>query len=139
MSNNRIWLSSPTMHGEEQKYIKEAFDTNWVAPLGKNVNEFENEMCGYLGIKSAAAMTAGTHALHMAVKLADIKEGETGLTDIWFEYNALKMAKERGLGDDIQGEALEKLIDEAWETCPPPKAIDFRMSFSRRNRYRVQA
>ena len=70
---------------------------------------------------------------------ADIREGETSLTDIWFEFNALKMAKERGLGDDIQGEELEALIDEAWDACPPPRAIDFRMSFSRVNRYRVEA
>ena len=52
----KIYLSSPTMHGEEQVYVKEAFDTNWVAPLGKNVTEFENEVAKYLGIKSAAAM-----------------------------------------------------------------------------------
>ena len=69
---------------------------------------------------------------------ADIREGETSLTDIWFEYNALKMAKERGLPEDISGEALEVLIDEAWDNCPPPKAIDFRMSFSRENRYRLE-
>ena len=70
---------------------------------------------------------------------ADIREGETSLTDIWFEYCALKMAKERGLGTDIQGEELEKLIDEAWDTCPPPSAIDFRMSFDRKNRYRMES
>ena len=69
---------------------------------------------------------------------ADIREGESSLTDIWFEFNALKMAKERGLGEDIQGEELEKLIDEAWEHCPPPRAIDFRMSFSRENKYRIE-
>ncbi len=68
----KIWLSSPTMHGEEQMFIKEAFDTNWVAPLGKNVTEFENEISAYVGCKSAAAMTAGTHALHMAFKLAGV-------------------------------------------------------------------
>ena len=58
--------------GIEQKYVKEAFDTNWVAPLGKNVTEFENEMAKYVGCKAAAAMTAGTHALHMAFKLAGV-------------------------------------------------------------------
>ena len=57
---NRIFLSSPTMHGEEQKYIQEAFDTNWVAPLGKNVDEFEKGMAKYIGIKYAAALNAGT-------------------------------------------------------------------------------
>ena len=68
---------------------------------------------------------------------ADIREGESFLTDIWFEFCALKMAKERGLPDDINGEELKALIDEAWDTCPPPKAIDFRMSYDRKNKYRV--
>ena len=70
MPNKKIYLSSPTMHGEEQKYIKEAFDTNWVAPLGKNVDEFEKEMASYVGTKYAAALTSGTAALHLALKLA---------------------------------------------------------------------
>ena len=73
---DKIWLSSPTMHGEEQMFVKEAFDTNWVAPLGKNVTEFENEMAKYVGCKAAAAVTAGTHALHMAFMLAGVKEGD---------------------------------------------------------------
>ena len=47
--SDRIFLSSPTIHGEEQKFVQEAFDTNWVAPLGKNVDEFEREMAAYLG------------------------------------------------------------------------------------------
>ena len=68
--NKRIFLASPTMHGEEQAFIKEAFDTNWVAPLGKNVDEFEKEMAAYVGVAHAAALTAGTAALHLAVKLA---------------------------------------------------------------------
>lgn len=83
--HKRIWLSSPTMHGEEMKYIQEAFDTNWVAPLGKNVDEFEKEMAAYIGCKAAVAMTAGTHALHIAVKLADVKRGDIVLcSDLTF-------------------------------------------------------
>ena len=62
--DKRIFLSCPTMHGEEQVFIKEAFDTNWVAPLGKNVDEFEKEMASYLGVASGAALSAGTAALH---------------------------------------------------------------------------
>lgn len=76
MSNNRIYLSSPTIHSEEQKFVKEAFDTNWVAPLGKNVDEFEREMAEYVGAKHAAALSAGTAALHLAVKLAGVKQGD---------------------------------------------------------------
>jgi len=74
--NERIFLSCPTMHGEEQVFIKEAFDTNWVAPLGRNVNEFEKEMAAYVGVGHAAALTAGTAALHLAVKLAGVKPGD---------------------------------------------------------------
>ncbi|MBQ4601047.1 MAG: aminotransferase class I/II-fold pyridoxal phosphate-dependent enzyme [Oscillospiraceae bacterium] len=72
----RIWLSSPTMHGEEMAYIQEAFDKNWVAPLGFNVDGFEQEMRTYLGDMHALALTAGTAALHLAVKLAGVKPGD---------------------------------------------------------------
>lgn len=68
---------------------------------------------------------------------ADIREGESSLTDIWFEYCALKMAAERGIADP-QGDVLEKLMDEAWDTCPPPAEIDFRMSFDRQRKYRME-
>lgn len=93
----KIWLSTPTMHGEEQGFIKEAFDTNWVAPLGKNVTEFENEMSRYLGCKAAAAMTAGTHALHMAVKLAGVKSGDVVLcSDLTFAATVNPVTYEGG-------------------------------------------
>lgn len=74
--SNRIWLSSPTMHGEEMAYIQEAFDRNWVAPLGFNVDGFEGEMQDYLGGMHALALNAGTAALHLAVKLAGVKPGD---------------------------------------------------------------
>lgn len=76
MINGKIWLSSPTMHGDEMKYIQEAFDTNWVAPLGPNVTAFEDEVAAYVGVKSAAALVSGTSALHLAVKLAGVKPGD---------------------------------------------------------------
>jgi len=103
--NERIWLSTPTMHGEEQIYIKEAFDTNWVAPLGKNVTEFENEIAKYLGIKSAAAMTAGTHALHLAVKLAGVKPGDIVLcSDLTFAATVNPVTYEGGIPVFIDSE-----------------------------------
>ena len=70
MEKKRIYLSSPTIHGEEQEFVQEAFDTNWVAPLGPNVNEFEKELAKYVGISHAAALSAGTAAIHLALKLA---------------------------------------------------------------------
>ena len=64
----RIYLASPHMGGEELKYINEAFDTNWVAPLGPNVTGFENEICEYIGAKAATATVSGTSAIHLALK-----------------------------------------------------------------------
>ena len=72
MEQKRIYLSSPTMHGEELSYINEAFDTNWVAPLGPNVNEFEKELCSYVGGGYAAALASGTAAIHLALILAGV-------------------------------------------------------------------
>jgi len=96
-NNERIWLSTPTMHGEEQIFIKEAFDTNWVAPLGKNVTEFENEMASFVGVKSAAAMTAGTHALHLAVKLAGIEKDDIVIcSDLTFAATVNPVSYENG-------------------------------------------
>ncbi len=72
MEQKRIYLSSPTMHGEELAYINEAFATNWVAPLGPNVNEFEKELSDYVGGGYAAALSAGTAAIHLALLLAGV-------------------------------------------------------------------
>lgn len=73
-----IFLASPHMseEGYEQEYIKEAFDTNWIAPLGKNVTEFEKEMSEKLGAKKAVALSAGTAAIHMALKAIGVKQGD---------------------------------------------------------------
>lgn len=72
----RIYLSSPHMGGEEMKYIQEAFDTNWVAPLGKNVTEFENEMCEYIGRPYAVALSSGSAAIHLGLKYLGVKSGD---------------------------------------------------------------
>ncbi len=76
--NKRIFLSSPNMskQGYEQEYIKLAFDTNWIAPLGQNVDGFEKEMCEYTGAKQAAALSAGTAAIHLGLKAAGVKAGD---------------------------------------------------------------
>lgn len=73
-----IFLASPHMsdEGYEQEFIQEAFDTNWIAPLGKNVTEFENEMASKLGAKKAVALSAGTAAIHLALKSVGVKQGD---------------------------------------------------------------
>ena len=69
----KLWLSSPTMHGDEIRYIQEAYDTNWMSTVGKNLNEVERLACEKIGCRYAVALASGTSALHLAVKLA----GET--------------------------------------------------------------
>lgn len=77
---NKIWLSSPTMHGEEMQYVTEAYETNWMSTVGANINEIERSICEKLGCGYAVALSAGTASLHMAVKLAGEKlYGQTEL------------------------------------------------------------
>ena len=72
---NKVWLSSPTMHGEELKYIKEAYETNWMSTVGMNINETERLVAEKLGCKYAVGLSCGTAALHLCMKLAGIKAG----------------------------------------------------------------
>ena len=77
MSNSKIWLSSPHMGGTEIKYIQHAFDTNWIAPLGPNVDGFEHDLEKYLGQEvSVAALSSGTAALHLALIILGVKAGD---------------------------------------------------------------
>lgn len=77
MNNSKIWLSSPHMGGNEQKFVQEAFDTNWVAPLGPNVTGFEQDLEKYLGQDiHVGALSSGTAALHLALILLGIKSGD---------------------------------------------------------------
>ncbi|WP_339212138.1 aminotransferase class I/II-fold pyridoxal phosphate-dependent enzyme [Aeribacillus sp. FSL K6-3256] len=76
MLKERIYLSPPHMSGNEQKYIDEAFKTNWIAPLGPNVDAFEKELAEYVGIEGAVAVSSGTAAIHLALRLLDIKSGD---------------------------------------------------------------
>ena len=73
----RIYLSSPTIYEEEKQFVQEAFETNWVAPLGPNVNAFEKEIAEYVRCGHAAAVSSGTSAIHLAMKLANVKAGDT--------------------------------------------------------------
>lgn len=116
----KVWLSSPTMHGEELEYIQEAFDTNWVAPLGKNVDDFEQEMCNYLGSGYAVAMTAGTHALHIAIKLAGIKRGDIVFcSDMTFAATVNPVMYEGGVPVFIDSET------DTWNMNPEALKVGF--------------
>ena len=67
---SKVWLSSPTMHGDEQRWVDEAIQTNWVSTVGQNIDEVEKQMASYLGCKYAVGLSCGTAALHLATKLA---------------------------------------------------------------------
>ncbi|MED1468857.1 aminotransferase class I/II-fold pyridoxal phosphate-dependent enzyme [Bacillus salipaludis] len=75
-NNKRVYLSSPHMTGNEQEYIDLSFKTNWIAPLGPNVDRFEEDICQYVGVNDALAVSSGTAALHLALRLLDVKAGD---------------------------------------------------------------
>ena len=95
---DKIWLSSPTMHGEELKYITEAYETNWMSTVGKNINEIERMICEKVGCKYAVALASGTSSLHMAVKLAGVKPGDKVIcTDMTFGATVNPVVYEGGI------------------------------------------
>ncbi|MGL5750070.1 MAG: DegT/DnrJ/EryC1/StrS family aminotransferase [Paraclostridium sp.] len=74
--NKRIYLASPHMGGQEMKYVQDAFDTNWIAPLGPNVINFEKELCNYVNIENAVALSSGTAAIHLGLKVLGVEQGD---------------------------------------------------------------
>ncbi|MCI6713438.1 MAG: DegT/DnrJ/EryC1/StrS family aminotransferase, partial [Lachnospiraceae bacterium] len=129
MDKKRIYLSSPTMHGEEQEFIKEAFDTNWVAPLGPNVNAFEAEVAEYTGCGHAAALSAGTAAIHLSLKLLDVKQGDVVfVSDLTFSASCNPIVYEKATPVFIDAEPdtwnmSPEALKKAFELYPHPKAV----------------
>ena len=127
--NRKIYLSSPCMCGEEQKYVKEAFDTNWVAPLGKNVNEFENSIKQYIGTKGAVAMSAGTAAIHMALRALGVGSGDVVFCQsMTFSASANPIVYQNGTPVFIDSEPdtwnmSPEALKKAFEKYPHPKAV----------------
>lgn len=129
--SKRIYLASPHMskEGYEQKYVKEAFDTNWIAPLGENVNKFEEELANYVGVKHAAALSAGTAAIHMAFKALDVKKGDIVFcSDLTFSATANPIIYQNATPVFIDSEKETwnmdpKALEKAFEKYPNPKAV----------------
>ncbi|MCO7315794.1 aminotransferase class I/II-fold pyridoxal phosphate-dependent enzyme [Riemerella anatipestifer] len=112
--NTKIWLSSPHMGGNEQKYINEAFAENWVAPLGPNVNQFEESIKTYLGQSvDVAALSAGTAALHLALIILGVKMGDEVICQsMTFSASANPIAYQGATPVFIDSEK------ETWNMCP---------------------
>lgn len=129
VQREKIYLSSPTMHGEEQKFVMEAFDTNWVAPLGPNVNSFEKEMAAYTGCGYAAALSAGTAAIHLALRLLGIQPGDIVFSsDLTFSATCNPICYEKGTPVFIDSEEDTWNMDpqalkKAFDKYPQVKAV----------------
>ena len=94
----KVWLSSPTMHPESMKYMKEAYETNWMSTVGENINETERMACEKIGCQYAVALSAGTAALHMAVKLAGVRPGDKVFcSDMTFDATVNPVVYEGGI------------------------------------------
>ncbi len=95
---NKVWLSSPTMHGEELEYMTQAYETNWMSTVGANLNEVERIACEKIGCGYAVALSSGTAALHMAVKLAGVRPGEKVFcSDMTFDATVNPVVYEGGV------------------------------------------
>lgn len=127
----RIYLSSPHMsdEGYEMQYIQEAFDTNWIAPLGKNVDEFEKELAAKVGIGHAAALASGTAAIHMALKAASVGEGDIVFCqDLTFAASANPIIYQNAtpvfIDSNLETWNMDPdALEEAFEKYPNAKAV----------------
>ena len=124
--DRRIQLSTPTMHGEEITFVQEAFDKNWIAPLGFNCDNFEIEMSDFLseGLDAryhSLALSSGTAALHLAVKLAGIKRGDKVFcSDMTFAATVNPISYEGGEQVFIDSE------EETWNMDPKALELAFK-------------
>ncbi len=129
MDKKRIYLSCPTMHGEEQEFIREAFDTNWVAPLGPNVNAFEKEMEAYTGAGHASALSAGTAAIHLALRILGVGEKDiVFVPSLTFSATCNPVVYEKATPIFIDSERdtwnmSPEALRRAFEKYPSPKAV----------------
>ena len=126
-----IYLASPHMSAEgyEQEYIKEAFDTNWIAPLGKNVNEFEKELASYVGASDAAALSSGTSAIHLALKAAGVQQGDVVICqDLTFSATVNPVTYEKAVpvfvdSDYETWDMSPEALEDALKKYPNAKAV----------------
>lgn len=132
--NKKIGLSTPTMHGEEMKFVQEAFDKNWIAPLGFNCDGLEQELGAYLGKGLneeiyTLSLSAGTAALHLAIKLAGVKRGDYVLcSDMTFAATVNPVSYEGGIQVFVDSERDTWNMDpealkKAFKEFPQAKAV----------------
>lgn len=126
---NKVWLASPTMHGEELKFMKEAYDTNWMTTAGSNINALEEQIKDYTKSENVVALSSGTSALHLAMKLAGIKKGDfVFCSDVTFSATVNPVIYEGGIPIFIDSEYETwnmdpKALEKAFELYPNVKVV----------------
>lgn len=131
--DEKIWLSSPHLTGEEQKYVKEAFDDNWVAPLGPNVNGLEQDICTYTRAKACSALASGTSAIHLALILLGVEQNDEVICSTFtFSASANPICYQKAIPVFVDSEKdtfnmcpelLEETIKDRITKGKKPKAI----------------
>lgn len=127
--NDKIWLSSPHMGGTEIKYVNEAFETNWIAPLGPNVDNFEKDLCAYNQIAHAAALSSGTAAIHLALIMLGVTNGDEVLcSSFTFSATANPIVYQGATPIFVDSE------EKTWNMCPVllEKAIIERIAIGKK-------
>ena len=126
---NKVWLASPTMHGEELKFMKEAYDTNWMTTAGSNINALEEQIKDYTKSENVVALSSGTSALHLTMKLAGIKKGDfVFCSDVTFSATINPVTYEGGIPIFIDSEYETwnmdpKALEKAFELYPNVKVV----------------
>lgn len=126
---SKVWLSTPTMHGPELEYVKKAYETNWMSTVGENINEVERLACEKIGCRYAVGLSAGTAALHMAVKLAGVKPGDRVFcSDMTFDATVNPVVYEGGIPVFIDTEYdtwnMDPVsLEKAFELYPEVKVV----------------
>lgn len=126
---SKIWLSSPTMHGEELQYMTEAYNTNWMSTVGENINKVEEQISSYIGCKYAVALSAGTAAMHLAIKLAGVEPGaKVFCSDMTFSATVNPVVYEGGVPVFIDSEyetwnMSPAALEKAFELYPDVKVV----------------
>ena len=126
---SKVWLATPTMHGEELEYVTEAYKTNWMSTVGENINEVERLTCEKVGCKYAVALSCGTAALHLAVKLAGVKPGDKVFcTDMTFAatLNSVVYEKAEPVFIDTEYDTWNMdpvALEKAFEIYPDVKVV----------------
>ena len=125
----KVWLSSPTMHGEEMKYVMQAYETNWMSSVGENINEVERLTCETLGCNYAVGLSSGTAALHLAIKLAGVKPGDKVFcSDMTFAASVNPIVYEGGepifIDSEYETWNMDPLaLEKAFELYPKVKVV----------------